>query len=128
MPTDVFLMLCSSSIAVVASLMYFVSDGPVDDEEPEPARPWPRRPPPLPCCTVTLGGLGVNARLRLECVGDEWKMSLALEDRADAPARGVLETKDGLVPLGAVHDLRWHGRAGLAATGQLSWRQPPARA
>ncbi len=131
MPPDVFLMLCSSGIAFVASLLFFVSD-----ERPPPERAggeWvtyrlpPLRPKEVRWSIDYSGGLS-HCRMTLMCVDGEWRVALEAEPMADAPARQVTEAGGVLRTVGAVHDLRWHGRAGLATSARGVWKPPTARA
>lgn len=137
MPADIFLVLASSGITLVASLMFFVAEEappaerPVDPRDEltfcvPPTRGPRAQPPPLPPAAQTpsvelpaLGGV-----LTLRPLGDEWLVTLDTVPLADAPAvqvRGV----DGV---GQVHDLRWHGRAGLERPVRRQWKQKPGRA
>jgi hypothetical protein len=141
MPPDVFLALASSGLTLVASLMFFMSD-----EEAPPERPLspkdevafcdpPRRqlraaaPPPLPrlaqeACIVDVSTPTVGGLLTLRPQGDTWLVTLESVPLADSPAVQVHGT-DGV---GTVHDLRWHGRAGLTRPVRRQWRQKPGQA
>lgn len=135
MPPDVLLVLASSGLTLVASLMFFVSDDvpPVDVVDPRsevafclPPRP-PKRlavPPPLPtpaeCAIPMLHGV-----MTLKPQGDEWVVTLDTVPMSDVPALQVREDGDGG---GSVHDLRWHGRAGVARAVRHTWKQKPGQA
>ena len=56
--------------------------------------------------------------------GDEFVVTLECTPHPDAPA---LQVADGRGH-GAVSDLRWHGKAGLARTTRSQWKQKPGRA
>jgi len=135
MPPDVFLLLASSGITLVASLLFLVSEErpPVERDDP---RLWVDfcdpplflgRPPPLPKkqdCSVSVSTPTLNGLLTLRPSGDEWVVTLdtaPLNDSAAMQVRG----NDGF---GAVSDLRWHGRAGLAKPVRRTWRQKPGQA
>lgn len=132
MPPDVLLVLASSGISFIASLMFFVSDDapPVEKKTPElafclpPAR-GAKTPPPLPVMPECAVSLSVTASMTLRPVGDEWVVTLESTPMADVPA---LQVKDGRETGGSVHDLRWHGRAGIAKATRSSWKQKPGRA
>jgi len=137
MPPDIFLVLASSGLTLVASLMFFVAEDPPPAERPADPKdevsfcvpPFRRaaQPPPLPVnpsCSVdvstpTLGGL-----LTLRPAGDEWLVTLESVPLADSPAVQV-RGRDGV---GSVHDLRWHGRAGLTRPVRRQWKQKPGQA
>lgn len=57
--------------------------------------------------------------------GDEWVVTLATVPVADVPALQVDKSGEGF---GAVHDLRWHARAGLPRATRRSWKQKPGLA
>ncbi|MFT3835501.1 MAG: hypothetical protein QM723_00695 [Myxococcaceae bacterium] len=136
MPPDVFLVLASSGITLVASLLFLVShESPPKDPFDDP-RLWVSfcdppmfmgRPPPLPKrqeCSVSVSTPALHGLLTLAPAGDEWIVTLdtsPLEDSAAMQVRGT----DGV---GAVTDLRWHGRAGLARPVRRTWRQKPGQA
>jgi hypothetical protein len=134
MPPDVFLVLASSGITLVASLMFFVSDDLPPRELELPAvsfcspPPRPAAPPPLPMqpeCAVDVSTPAVHGVLTLKPQGDEWVVTLDTAPMTDVPARQV--DADGEI-LGTVHDLRWHGRAGVAKATRRSWKQKPGQA
>ncbi len=63
--------------------------------------------------------------MTIEALGqDEWRITLECSPVADSAAV-VVHGRDGL---GAVSDLRWHGRAGLARATKRIWQQKPGRA
>ncbi len=151
MPPDVFLMLASSGIAFVASLMFFVSDDPVpahlDGSGPLMTYVLPPlrdrlSPPPLPVRSnrrtaagdaygyeAALGGTRFRMRLTYEQAAGDWLVDIDCEPLADSPASRLDEL--ALPPTeapGVVHDLRWHGRAGIARRRHGQWRKPPADA
>ncbi len=135
MPPDVFLLLASSGITLVASLLFLVSD----DRPPrvvDDPRLWVSfcdppvflgRPPPLPRkqdCSVNVSTPTLQGLLTLRPSGDEWVVTLDTQPRDDSAALQV-RGQDGF---GAVSDLRWHGRAGLAKPMRRTWRQKPGQA
>jgi hypothetical protein len=134
MPPDVFLVLASSGLTLVASLMFFVSDDPPPPErivEPKDEvtfclPPKRMRPPPLPRRHTPLNIMitTVQGQLTLRPQGDEWLMTLDAVPLADSPAVQVHGEDGG----GAVHDLRWHGKAGLVRPLRQQWKQKPGRA
>lgn len=139
MPPDVLLALASSGLTLVASLMFLVGDGPLEEAPDDPrnhvafclpparARPQPR-PPPLPSspeCTVSVRTPAVEGVLTLKPQGDEWVVTLDWAPMADVPALALNEHGKGA---GAVHDLRWHGKAGVARPVRRTWKQKPGQA
>ncbi len=138
MPPDVMLFLASSGITFVASLMFLVSD----DVEPkaevdDPALHVPfclpplrlqQVPPPLPVrpdCSVNVSTAGLHGVMTMRPAdGDEWLVTLECVPMADSAALQV-RGNDGV---GAVSDLRWHGRAGLAKPTKRQWKTRPGRA
>ncbi len=138
MPPDVFLMLASSGLTLVASLMFFVSEdtppkeAPVDRRKPQltfclPPRRARLQPPPLPrtmtpSCEVNFTQTSV---MTFRPSGDEWEVTLEVTPVADTPA---LQVQDDGEASGAVHDLRWHGKAGLPKSIRRTWKQKPGRA
>lgn len=130
-------MLASSGLTLVASLMFFVSeDQPPEVPQADRRKPQltfclpPRRvrlqPPPLPrpmppWCEVTFTASSVIA---FRPTGDEWEVTLEVTPIADTPALQVEHGEPG----GAVHDLRWHGKARLAKSIRRTWKQKPGRA
>ncbi|PZR16119.1 MAG: hypothetical protein DI536_07460 [Archangium gephyra] len=132
MPPDVLLVLASSGISFIASLMFFVSDerAPLEKKSPElsfclpPARAV-KTPPPLPAMPECAVSLTITSTMTLKPVGDEWVVTLESTPMADVPA---LQVKDGKEIGGSVHDLRWHGSAGIAKRTRTSWKQKPGRA
>ena len=134
MPPDVLLVLASSGITLVASLMFVVSEdvAPVEREAPPVAFCLPparkKAPPPLPVmpeCAVNLSNATMHSVMTLKPQGDEWVVTLDTVPMADMPALQVREDGDGV---GAVHDLRWHGRAGVARATRRTWKQKPGQA
>ncbi len=138
MPPDVFLMLASSGLGLVASLMFFVSEDrppeePVVDDQRKPQLSFcmpPHRarlqPPPLPrpmraWCEVNFTASSV---MTFRPTGEEWEITLDVVPVADAPA---MQVQNGDAS-GSVHDLRWHGKAGLPKPVRRTWRQKPGRA
>lgn len=135
MPPDVFLVLASSGLTLVASLMFFVSD-----EKPprEPAGPLvdfclpplrhraAAKPPPLPQArrddAVRIRAPEVHGTFTLQPSGNEWVVTLDAAPLADTPA---VRATDGL---GAVHDLRWNVQAGIPKAVRRQWRLKPGRA
>ena len=139
MPPDVLLVLASSGLTFVASLMFFVSDDhPPAELDPEELRKSqvsfclpPRRqlvlPPPLPTnpeCAVSVSTGQLSGVMTLRPQGDEWVVTLETAPVHDTPA---MQVRDG-DGVGAVHDLRWHGQAGVAHPTRRSWKQKPGRA
>lgn len=151
MPPDVFLVLASSGITFLASLMFFVSDDAPPAERPDdPARhlafclPPPRagwvpavtsstgpasatpQPPPLPdrSCEIDLSTPTLTSSLSLRQSGDDWVVTLSTAPISDSAGVQV----HGDQGFGAVSDLRWHGKAGLAKPVSRQWRQKPAKA
>jgi hypothetical protein len=140
MPPDVLLALASSGLTLVASLMFLVSDdapspeGPVDPRSlvgfclpPTRGRAL-LQPPPLPAspeCTVSVRTPALEGVLTLKPQGDEWIVTLDYAPMADVPALALNEQGEGT---GAVHDLRWHGKAGVARAVRRSWKQKPGQA
>lgn len=131
MPPDVLLVLASSGISFIASLMFFVSDerAPAEKKSPELAFCLPpersKSPPPLPVMPECAVALTITSTMTLRPVGDEWVVTLESTPMVDVPA---LQVKDGKEIGGAVHDLRWHGSAGIAKRTRTSWKQKPGRA
>ncbi len=134
MPPDVFLVLASSGLTLVASLLFFVSeDHPPSEKETPPVAfclPPTRKkaPPPLPVmpeCAVNLSNAVLHSVMTLKPQGDEWVVTLETVPMADMPALQVREDGDGV---GSVHDLRWHGKAGVARATRRTWKQKPGRA
>jgi hypothetical protein len=134
MPPDVFLVLASSGITFVASLLFFVSDelAPVEKQLPSvdfclpPSRP--HAPPPLPVmpeCAVDVSTDALHSVMTFKPQGDEWVITLDTVPLADMPAMQVRDGKDGV---GSVHDLRWHGKAGVARAVRRTWKQKPGQA
>lgn len=141
MPPDVLVLLASSGLTFVASLMFLVHD-----EAPPPAEiddprtyvsfclPPLRRqamPPPLPAraprpdCAVDISTTGLHSVVTMRPGdGDEWLVTLECVPLPDSPALQV-RGNDGV---GAVTDLRWHGKAGLAKPTKRQWKQKPGRA
>lgn len=133
MPPDVFLALASSGISLIASLMFLVTPPPRRPEPEDDPRfhvPFllpPMRPPPLPRVREALVGLAhssLHAVMGVRMQGNEFVVTLECAPRADAPALQVSKGRGS----GAVTDLRWHGKAGLARTTKTSWKQRPGRA
>ncbi|MBL8924047.1 MAG: hypothetical protein JNJ54_34640 [Myxococcaceae bacterium] len=134
MPTDVFLVLASSGITLVASLLFFVS------EEREPVQIEgipvqfclpPRRPrqlpPPLPSppeCAVDVSTSSLHSVMTLKPQGDEWVMILDMIPVCDTPAVRV----EGEHGVGQVNDLRWNDRAGYVRPTQRQWKVKPGQA
>lgn len=134
MPPDVFLVLASSGLTLVASLLFFVSEDPPPSEKETPpvafCLPPTRKkaPPPLPVmpeCAVNLSNAVLHSVMTLKPQGDEWVVTLETVPMADMPALQVREDGDGV---GSVHDLRWHGKAGVARATRRTWKQKPGRA
>ncbi|MBI3182476.1 MAG: hypothetical protein HYZ28_10055 [Myxococcales bacterium] len=141
MPADVFLMLCSSGIALVASLMFLVNDRVPKDPPDDPSRwvsfrlPPLRTPPPLPSersrCELAMPLPGSRLRMTLCCLGrgEQWEVTVESEPLPDSPALQIRSDSGGVLRgSGSVHDLRWHGRAGLASRARAQWKRPPGRA
>ncbi len=136
MPPDVFLLLASSGITLVASLLFLVSEERPPLEPADDPRLWVDfcdpplflgRPPPLPKkqdCSVQVSTPTLNGMLTLRPSGDEWVVTLDTAPLCDSAAMQVR----GNEGFGAVADLRWHGRAGLAKPVRRSWRQKPGQA
>lgn len=141
MPPDVLLALASSGLTLVASLMFLVSDDPTPLDAPDDPRdqvafclpprrgePVVLRPPPLPAapeCSVAVRTPAVEGVLTLKPQGDEWIVTLDFAPMADVPALALNEHGEGS---GAVHDLRWHGKAGVARAVRRTWKQKPGQA
>ena len=138
MPPDVLLLLASSGITLVASLMFFVSEEhpPLEEDDPRfhvrfclPPLRMQGVPPPLPArpdCTVNVSTAGLHSVLTMRPTGEseDWVVTLECAPVPDSAALQV-RGNDGI---GAVTDLRWHGRAGLAKPTKRQWRQKPGRA
>jgi hypothetical protein len=134
MPPDVFLALASSGISLIASLMFLITPPPRrPDPEDDPRFHVPfmlppalLKPPPLPSreCTVNVSQASLQAVMQFKLHGDEFVVTLHCAPRADAAA---LQVTDGR-GVGAVTDLRWHGKAGLARATQGQWKLKPGRA
>ena len=135
MPPDVLLVLASSGITLVASLLFFVSEdfAPVERKTPPVAFCLPparskKAPPPLPVmpeCAVNLSNAVLHSVMTLRPQGEEWVITLDTVPMADMPALQVREDGDGV---GSVHDLRWHGKAGVARATRRTWKQKPGQA
>ena len=132
MPPDVFLVLASSGITLVASLLFFISE-----ESPPPKivgpqvafclPPTRKAPPPLPVmpeCAVDVSNSAIHSVMTFKPVGDEWVVTLDTRPVTDVPAAQV----SGGTTVGQVNDLRWHGSAGLARSTRRSWKQKPGLA
>jgi hypothetical protein len=137
MPPDVMLLLASSGLTFVASLMFLVRDevAPVEVDDPRlhvsfclPPLRLQQGPPPLPIrpdCAVSLSTPGLHSVMTMRPAdGDEWLVTLECVPVPDSAALQV-RGNDGV---GAVTDLRWHGKAGLARPTKRQWRQKPGRA
>ena len=138
MPPDVMLLLASSGLTFVASLMFLVRDEappPVEVDDPRlhldfclPPLRQQQGPPPLPVrpdCAVNLSTPALQTVMTMRMTdGDEWLVTLECVPVPDSAALQVRGT-DGV---GAVTDLRWHGKAGLARPTKRQWRQKPGRA
>ncbi len=136
MPPDVFLALASSGISLIASLMFLVTPPPRPKEpEDDPRFHVPfllppvraAKPPPLPPsreCSVDVSQTGLQAVMGFKLSGDEFVVTLECSPRPDAPALQV----EGGRGHGAVTDLRWHGKAGLARATKQQWKLKPGRA
>ncbi|MGV3624315.1 MAG: hypothetical protein ACO1OB_26080 [Archangium sp.] len=112
--------------------MFFVSDDvpPTEKKSPELAFCLPpqrsvKSPPPLPVMPECEVSLSITSTMTLKPVGEEWVVTLESTPMADVPA---LQVKDGKEVGGSVHDLRWHGSAGIAKRTRTSWKQKPGRA
>lgn len=134
MPPDVFIVLASSGITLVASLMFFVSEdlAPTERQGPSVAFCIPphrgHRPPPLPVmpeCAVDVSTPQVRGVLTLRPQGDEWVVTLDTAPQTDTPAVKLEGSKEGS---GTVNDLRWHQRAGVPQAVRRTWKQKPGRA
>lgn len=134
MPPDVFLVLASSGITFVASLLFFVSEDapPKEVERPHVAFCLPptrkKAPPPLPVmpeCAVDVSTAALHSVMTLRPQGDEWLVTLDTAPLTDMPALQLRGNHEGS---GSVHDLRWHGRAGVARPTHRTWKQKPGRA
>lgn len=134
MPPDVFLVLASSGITLVASLLFFVSE----DREPvqiqgipvqfclPPRRPLPL-PPPLPVpleCAVDVSTVSLHSVMTLKPQGEEWVMTLDMIPVCDTPAVRV----EGEHGVGQVNDLRWNNKAGYVRPTQRQWKVKPGQA
>lgn len=135
MPPDVFLVLASSGITFVASLLFFVSEEAPPKEADTPSvafcLPPPRKkaPPPLPVmpeCAVDVSTSALHSVMTLRPQGDEWLVTLDTAPLTDMPALQVRGTNEE--GSGSVHDLRWHGRAGVARATRRTWKQKPGQA
>lgn len=138
MPPDVFFALASSGITLVASLLFFVSDdrpprqiavGPALDFCLPPVRAGNVRPapPPLPVtpeCLVAVSTPALQGTMTFRPSGDEWSITWESVPLADSPAVSLEGGEIG----GAVHDLRWSGRAGMLRPTHQTWKQKPGRA
>jgi hypothetical protein len=134
MPPDVFLVLASSGITLVASLVFFVSE----DREPIqiqgipvhfclPPKRLRLSPPPLPVplnCAVDVSTQSLHSVMTLRPEGEEWVMTLDMEPLCDTPAVRV----EGNQGVGQVNDLRWNTRAGYVRATQKQWKVKPGRA
>ena len=74
--------------------------------------------------TLYYDGANLNAVMGIKLNGDDFVVTLETAPRADAPARQVTHGRGH----GAVTDLRWHGKAGLARTTKSQWKLKPGRA
>ncbi len=138
MPPDVLLLLASSGLTLVASLMFFVSEeqAPTEIDDPRfhvrfclPPLRLQGLPPPLPVrpdCAVNVSTAGLHSVLTMRPTSesDDWVVTL---DCAPVPDSAALQVR-GADGIGAVADLRWHGKAGLAKPTRRQWRQKPGRA
>jgi hypothetical protein len=83
-------------------------------------------PPPLPerSCDIDLSTQTLTSTLNLRPSGDDWVVTLSTAPISDSAAVQV----HGDQGFGAVNDLRWHGKAGVAKPVSRQWRQKPAKA
>lgn len=165
MPADVFLLLCSSGLALITSLLFLVSEDKPPVEPPDtpeswvtfalpPARPFrgegacalqrhdlrlgrtqpPALPSPAQERSVTVALPGSKLSMVLQYLGEgegAWLVSVENRARTDCPAMQLSGLEEDGRPKpgsGVVHDLRWHGRAGLPKAGRSQWRKKPADA
>lgn len=137
MPPEVMLLLASSGLTFVASLMFLVHEetAPVEVDDPRlyvnfclPPLRLSYGPPPLPSrldCAVKVSTPGLLSVLTMRPAdGDEWFVTL---ECVPVPDSAALQVR-GNQGVGAVSDLRWHGKAGLARPTKRQWRQKPDRA
>ena len=75
-------------------------------------------------CSVRVFTSSLSGVMTLKPDGDDWLVTLDTAPVADMPA---LQVRDG-EGRGNVHDLRWHGRAGLGRPLRHMWKQKPGRA
>ncbi len=81
-------------------------------------------PPPLPSPPECRVAVGLAGTMSFRPVGDEWLVTYDSAPLSDAPAAALR----GHEVVGAVHDLRWHGRAGVVKATHTTWKQKPGRA
>jgi hypothetical protein len=107
MPPDVFLVLASSGITLVASLLFFVSDDPEPVPLPEapvsfclPPKRFVRCPPPLPsppACAIRWSTEVTSSVLTLKPEGDEWLLTLETKPLRDTKDESRTHRHDGLI-------------------------------
>lgn len=134
MPPDVFLLLASSGITLVASFLYLVDERPAPEAPDDPKNhvryclpPMRVRPPPLPrprWAVVDLSNDLVRGVMTLRPEGSEWLVTLEVEARDDGAALEAI----GRGSLAAVNDVRLKGKAELARPSKRVWKVKPAQA
>ena len=134
MPPDVFLLLASSGITLVASLLYLVDERTPPEVVDDPRShvgyclpPMRVKPPPLPrpkWAVVDMSNEKMRGVMTLRPDGAEWLVTLEVEARDDGTALEFL----GPGMLGAVSDVRLKGKAELVRPTKRAWKVKPARA
>ena len=134
MPPDVFLLLASSGITLVASFLYLVDERPPPEVPDDPRThvgyclpPMRVKPPPLPrprWAVVDMSNHLVRGVMTLKPEGNEWLVTLEVEARGDGAA--LEEISPGT--LSTVSDVRLKGKAELARPSKRAWKVKPAQA
>ena len=134
MPPDVFLLLASSGITLVASFLYLVDERPPPELPDDPRNhvgyclpPMRAKPPPLPrprFAVVDMSNDLVRGVMTLKPEGSEWLVTLEVEARGDGAA--LEELSPGTLAL--VSDVRLKGKAELARPSKRMWKVKPAQA
>lgn len=134
MPPDVFLLLASSGITLVASFLYLVDERPSPEKPDDPRThvgyclpPMRVKPPPLPrprWAVVDMSNARMRGVMTLRPDGSDWLVTLEVEARDDGAALEAIAP--GI--LAAVSDVRLKGKAELARPSKRVWKVKPGQA